>query len=660
MKFKIEAKNSDQNPDLTKDDKSKKGIEQFEKNRAKYENYAGFPIKIEEAQDGFAYFDLIENKLGLSGKFYEDRNFSEEKTDTAIKHEIKHFLDKKEMLAEEGGARKFAGYIAKLDPEKNPESSMYALMDNCIADMAVNRDVTKKTHGGVSEVFKSMYNEDLFPLDQNDFTSKPKHIQLCEALLVEDQVPGRVCQVSPEVRAKMDEIKSIEKNGVKLMDVMTNPETPMSIRHMLQDVHVLKHVRELAEQDKKEQENKDKDQNKEGKEGENKKGEGKSEESKGKQQKPQEGEGDKKGKGQKGEGDPKNKKGKSVNEIFKEEYEKAKKRSMNQTENKANKEALKKWQKEGGDDPLKKALREQAEKFGVEAQDLEQYRSILKELESIRNPDTNEHVIEELRNLIRRIIAKRIRPKLHPQYPVVEGDDLIDPATLVSEAQAGNFEPAVWETTEIKEKHDHRFGEIEITLVCDRSTSMNDPIEKLIEQQRATVMFMEALKEFNELCEEERQNMDKPLEVKSEVYSFQADSSDKTPVKEMSRNLSVKDCVGAMARMGSVSGTTTDFVTLGAIEKKLSEDEESLRKIKTGELKKIVVVFTDGGTDNPSKLSAALQKLAQHGVVVVGIGVTESGAPALESYKPFGRLAKNAADVPVELAKTLADHLAGV
>jgi hypothetical protein len=421
---------------------------------------------------------------------------------------------------------------------------------------------------------------------------------------------------------------------------MTNPETPMSIRHMLQDVHVLKHVRELAEQDKKEEEEKNKDQNKEGKEGEDKKDEGKSQEPKGKQQKPQEGEGDKKGKGQKGEDDPKNKKGKSANEIFKEEYEKAKKRSMNQTENKANKEALKKWQKEGGDDPLKKALREQAEKFGVEAQDLEQYRSILKDLEGIRNPDTNEHVIEELRNLIRRIIAKRIRPKLHPQYPVVEGDDLIDPATLISEAQAGNFEPAVWETTEIKEKHDHRFGEIEITLVCDRSGSMEQPREKLTEQQRATVMFMEALKEFNELCEEERQNMDKPLEVKSEVYSFQADGSDKTPVKEMSRNLSVKDCVGAMARMGSAPGSsTTDFVTLGAIEKKLSEDEESLRKITNGELKKIIVVFTDGGTDNPS------------------IGVTESGAPALESYKPFGRLAKNAVDVPIELAKTLADHL---
>jgi len=46
------------------------------------------------------------------------------------------------------------------------------------------------------------------------------------------------------------------------------------------------------------------------------------------------------------------------------------------------------------------------------------------------------------------------------------------PAQLVADAKAGNFEAKVWETLEVKQMPGQKFGEVEITLVCDRSGSM--------------------------------------------------------------------------------------------------------------------------------------------------------------------------------------------
>ena len=49
--------------------------------------------------------------------------------------------------------------------------------------------------------------------------------------------------------------------------------------------------------------------------------------------------------------------------------------------------------------------------------------------------------------------------------------------------------------------------------------------------------MMEALKEFAERCDEEKANLEKSLEVKSEIYSFQQDSNDSTPLKKCPKSL---------------------------------------------------------------------------------------------------------------------------
>ena len=83
-------------------------------------------------------------------------------------------------------------------------------------------------------------------------------------------------------------------------------------------------------------------------------------------------------------------------------------------------------------------------------------------------------------------------------------------------------------------------------------------------------------------------------------------------------------------------------------------------KIIEGEIKKIVIVFTDGGSDDATRVQKALEKLRTVGVVIVCVAITESGSPALETYKPDGKLAETAEKLPLILGDALNEHLKDV
>jgi len=344
------------------------------------------------------------------------------------------------------------------------------------------------------------------------------------------------------------------------------------------------------------------------------------------------------------------------NETFADAYAKAAEKILNATPMKENKKMLDDAKKmKGGPDPAEAAY---AEALGVKPEELRAYRALTEEIAQIINPETNERVVDELRVLIERIIAKRMRPALAPRYPTDEGEDLVDPAELVAQVRAGNLEPHVWETHEEKERLGARFGEVEITLVNDRSASMKEG-NKAREQQKAAVMLLEALKEFAERCDEERTRVDKPLEVQSEVYSFQATDEDKKPLKRMAKELGEKERIDIATKLSSTPGQdTTDYVTLETILGNLSEEQK--RSIENGKLKKIVAVFTDGESGNRARVQTALEKLRAAGVIVVGIGITEGGRAALSTYAPGARLAPKAETLAVVLGDVLKEHLADV
>jgi hypothetical protein len=480
------------------------------------------------------------------------------------------------------------------------------LLNNSVEDIHVNRTVISKTNKVVGELETKMYKEDLFI--ESDFTLKPKHIQFCYALLREARISDEKCQVSPNVRAALDDVYKV--NG--LMEVMTNPGTSMSTRIELEDKYIWPKVQELL-----------------GKDVEDKKKEGSQTE-----------QGD-------GMSDP--------NKIFDKEYSEAEKKFPEAVTVKEIEKALKE-RKEHRQNKTDNVNEEYARKLGVNKEDLQNYRITVDYLNKIVNPETGVRLMEELRNLFIRIISKRLNSVQTPKYPINEGDELIDPAQLVADVKAGNLQPKVWMDTEIKEKKNNQFGEVEVTLVCDRSLSMDEG-QKGIEQQRSATLIMEAMKEFAELCESEKTKIDKSLIVKSEVYSFRDDKQeDKIPLKKMSAELGEAERVGIFGQLSDLSGgSTTDYNCLEAIKKNL--DSESKKKIKNGELKKIVIILTDGESSNKDKVQNYLREIREDGVISIGVGITEEGEPVLSTYAPNALVVENVEKLPSVLGDLLKEHL---
>ena len=588
----------------------KEALEFVQKNRDFFEHYARGRVKFEPAPAGldtFA-FDLEKDTIYINSRFYKELEFSDEKTSFAVLHETEHFLEKKQLLAENGGDKVFGRYLKRIK-----ESEAYSHMDNCVSDVRENGAVVEKTNKSFRDLEIKLYKEDLFK--ETDFTGEPKHIQFCDALLREARVPDEKCKVALEVREKLDALKEMKtEDGDNFFKILTSPDVPMSFRFSLQNEYIWPVVKELLDEDMKE-----------------KKG------------------GEKKGSKNSGSKEAKA----DPNEIFKEEYGRAKKRVPNAVPTEEIEKAFKKWQTANSENQLDRADKEYAEKLGVKKEDLQKYRDIVKKLEQIKNPETNVGIVEELRNLIAKIIARRLKPAMAPRYPVEEGEELVDPAELVSQVKAGNLEPKVWETREIKEQKGQKFGEVEITLICDRSSSMDG--EKLIEQQKAAALMMEALKEFADLCDEEAANIEKPLEVRSEIYSFQQNSDDLRPLKKMSKELGEKERIEITSVLSSAPGGTTDFIPLETIASGI--DEELFHKIENGEVKKIVIVFTDGESNDAERVKRVLEILRQKKVVAVGVGITKDGQAALDTYAPNARLAETAEKLPLVLADLLKEHL---
>lgn len=594
-----------------------KAVEFVNRHRDFFEHYARGQITVEAAPEELDTFatDLRDGKIYVHGRFYKDQghDLSDEKTAFAVLHELGHLEERMQMLDEPNGATAFARYLGR---KKGSEA--FSLMDNCVGDIRENRTAISRTSKEVAETEQALYREDLFA--DTDFTPAPRHVQFCQTLLRESRVPDESCTVAPDVRAKLDELETITSpDGVKLLEAMTDPYTPMSLRLKLQDRYVWPMVKELMDKDLEDRKSQ-------------KKGSGK-------------------GKGKKG-GKP------DPNTVFADAYEKTKQNMPHAVSVDDMEKAFKEWKEAQGENALDRADKEYAKNIGVRPEDLKQYRDIVESLERTVNPETNENVVEELRALFNRIIARRLKPMPAPRYPVEEGEELVDPTELYTQVQKGNLEPKAWETSDIKERAGKKFGEIEITLVCDRSDSMNRPEDKLIQQRKAAVLVMEALKEFSEQCDEERVNMDHPLEIRSEVYAFQQSDADTIPLKKMSKELGEKERIDVAVTLSSAPGGTTDFVPLETMHAGI--DEETARKIAEGELKKIVIVFTDGDSNDPAKVKNALEKLRGRGVMVIGVGVTKEGRSALTTYAPEARLAEKAEDLPRILGDVLKEYLADV
>ena len=276
-------------------------------------------------------------------------------------------------------------------------------------------------------------------------------------------------------------------------------------------------------------------------------------------------------------------------------------------------------------------------------------------MEEIKNPETDESVVEEIREIFRKIIAERKKQTLRSKLPVEEGEILAFPAQAHVAVESGNFEPRVWETVDWKAKPKELFGEFDVTIVCDRSGSMERPSSKKIEQRKAAALLMEALKEFSDELDEEKPYFEFDLNVRSEVWTF-GDDKQVEMLKPLDKNLTEKQRVLVYKILENTPGDgTKDFSALEKI--KDGVPAEDWAKIQKRKLKKLVIVLTDGDSDNPAEVQRLLEEFREKGVVVVGVGITTDGISAKITYAPNGLVCEKVENLAVILGNLLKEHI---
>jgi hypothetical protein len=613
----------------------------FEENADFFRAYIGDDsIRIKPAPPGFTTFgiDLEKGDMYTHPSFFAEQGASQEKVLFPTLHELEHFRELRDLLAEKNGDK-----VWRRHREKIKASNRYRILDNVWDDVRMNRSVISRAPV-LEEPKVDLYKEKLFP--ETDFTKLPKHLQFAYTLLRERMVPNEACTVAPDVRAEIDRLRGIKsKSGVPLLDYASRPDIPPSVRIALQDKYLDPLSKRFFDEDI-EQKKKDQQQGDQG-QGE---GQGEGDPKSEKDRKPEKG---------------KKSKGKNPEDQFKKEYaeydEKNPDKALPAEDiDKAVKKYIEAKQKKGAEKTEEEMLQEAyAREAGVSVEDLRTYQNFWSEVENIQNPETNERVIEELRAIFRKIIAERMAPRLRPKLPTTEGEILARPAEAVAAIKAGIQEPAVWETVEVHEKLLERFGNFDVTLVGDRSGSMresdSDGAVKNVEQRKAITLILEALTEFSKELEDVRRDLLYDLHVRTESWAF-GGNKEIGILKPLSETLTEKERVAVYKTLGDTPGDETkDFKALERI--KDSIPEEDWQRITDKKLRKIIIVLSDGNSSDQVAAQKAAKELRDRGVIVVGVGITKSGAAITTTYAPDGRVCEKAGQLGTTLGDLLKEHL---
>lgn len=560
--------------------------------------------------------DLENGIIKVDYDVFQEQDYSPQAAMVGIMHETEHLRELGQLLGERDGYKVWQSELSKA--RRTPR---LRILDNCVDDVRVYRNIFDRAPAQKQEVETLFYQKSGW--ENTDFTQSPLHLQFAQALLRTGFNPEEPVQVDEKVQKYLDQLNDIKTpQGENLLSFITKPDLSPSLRIKLQEKFLEPIYEVLFQEDlekRKQEEENAKNQNQEG--------QGQSQEGGSGSEPDEQTEGEEPGSEEEGKSKDKSEKNKPSRkrpeDYFEEEYEEFDKKNPEiipqKDLNKAIREYIRNKQKSSDQLRDEAYAREQ----GVSVQDLKNYRAFWQKLQDLKNPETDESVIEELRTIFRQIISEREKPRITSKIPREEGEILIDPVRAYIDVESGKQETRSWLKLEKTEKIAELYGNFDITWVVDRSSSMNfGNGEKIIQQKISTILGLEAIKEFCNELEEASADIKQELNVRSEVWSFGAnDEENGEPVqilKPLSGELSERQRVAVYKNLDDCPGGTPDFLALEKIRENLSD--EDTRKIKEGKLRKVVIVQTDGGSDDQERLKQAINNLRQVGIAVVAVG----------------------------------------
>lgn len=533
-------------------------------------------------------------------KFFEDKGYTASQGLFASLHEIKcHLVETEELLTQKGGDRAWQRL------KKRIETKPYLkIWENCRTDAKGNLAITHFAPS-LDQDREALYRDKLFP--ETDLTQKPKHLQFAYAVLRSAMLPDDELKVDPEVAEALQKLRSVK--GKDVISLATNPSLDPLLSLRISQKYIEPVVEDLYKKDLE-------DKKKEGK-GKGKKGE----------------------KSEKGEGNP-------FEDDYKDYFDKHPEPFPDEDTDKKIKDAI----KAQSDKARQEAGYEK--EHGVSKADVESYYQEYRQIEGF---------IEPLREVFRKIVEQRKIPKRRLTALKEEGV-MVDPGLIVQthlDVKAGIESPKTMRDFEGTFVEENIPGKFSIRLVADQSGSMAG--EKAIYQRRSAILVMEALREFTEMLDEERELIYPDLDVQTELRGF-AVSQGTRLYKPLSKELTEKQRIEYFKGLLDTSGSfTNDYDALSDIEKdvkdRMARDPVYAEELKRGKSREIVIILSDGISSDVSQAKGRTKNLRDMGVKVVGLGMGQGADAVNNTYSPDGRICYNVGDLPKTLEDMLNEYL---
>ena len=609
-------------------------------------------VTLERGSNGWA-FDFQNRKLIYDPSFFAERGYNMQETLFATTHEL---------MAHCGELIRDPELILK-EAKRYSRKEHLHLLYNIFEDVLGNRRIVGELPF-LEETRTKLYEEKLFP--QTDYQQNASHVQFAYGFIREMMVSGKPVELGPEARQALQKLRAFGEDQIDILDLVTTPAIEPKdrfqiMRNIVEPIYLELYQKDL-EEEKKKGGKKDSGQSgdgnptnqppQEGKSGQpdKKQGSGKDKKKwwqsgKGKdkgQPKP----GNEPGKPTEGKGDESGEE--EAKKKFQKEYQPYKDshpeplKPEDEEEFKKTLESL--AAKRGGTPSLDRAIIEQwAKEHGVDAEDVLGYRKEYGEIATL---------VAELREVFKQIVSKRLKErwKMSPQLET-EGE-VLDEETLAEsyvESTAGGKPHAFREISRTK-KEQEGYGSLDMTLVNDLSSSMNEG-SKMPMDRKSAVLFLEALADFQkEIRDAEYESgVSLGLEVRTETRAF-GDFGD-VELKPLSPDLSEKDRIAIWKRLHKGTGGTPDYLSLEAIEKSLTPEYEE--ELKSKRKRKVIVVLSDGESQDAARVQRSCEKLRQRGIIVLGFGMTASGQAVKETYKPDAEVIEDIRTLPKAMQKVI-------
>ncbi len=546
-----------------------------------YAQQAGFSF---EPGDRWS-LDMKSGRGTFDTDYFVSRGYSVAESMWATCHEIEHFRDwRKDPEAYEVLYRKASG------------ARRLGLLYHYLNDIMVNREEDRRFPSH-RETRDFLYVTKLFP--RIDYTKAPRHIQFITAMLREKVLPKETLILSDEVREALEKLKNIDDQGTDLIDLVTDPTALPRERFFVIRDYIEPLYEDFFQTDLKKRKKEAKQK------AEKTPGSLKEESMEG-------------GSRQTAKGYIEND-GATDEDYFIREYDESEELlpqalSPEEAREEIEKEIRRRREEAKAPDLM---AREQFKSLhGVSAEEMEDYADDYKKIEGNIDP---------LRGVFERVIAARKETRRRLKERTDQGV-VIDPSMLSQayiDAQSGIENSRTQLKIHREEYDEHQLRDFEFTLICDLSGSMNEnwPGGKSYEQRLSVILIIEALDEFEKQLKAERQSGAVDLHIFTEVRGFY---SDDVELKSLGDSIDFRRRVEISRRLEDCTGNSTaDYKSLAEVAAKITPDTE--KRIEQGELRKVLILLTDGGSDDITLAKAARDALNRKGVIsrAIQIGLQE-------------------------------------